>query len=205
MYKLRSCFISLEGIDGTGKSTMISHLAKCLEAKGYKTIITRDPGSTPLGNDLREILLTRVMSPLTEIKLFDTIRQDMIDNIIIPNINSGFVVISDRYIDSTIAYQGFGRGLLKEAIETTQKCKQPDYTILLDIPLEVSLERLKKCLGDDNKDKFDMIDIAFKQRIMEGYKAQAKEHPNRISTIDASGTVEEVQSLLFDWIDSRFT
>ena len=136
-------FISVEGIDGSGKTTIIPFMVEYLQDLGYQVVKTRDPGSTKLGNILRDILLNTPMSPKTELKLFDTIRQDMIDSVIIPNISKGIVVISYRYLDSSFAYQGYGRGLLKQVEELYKDVLLPDKTILLDITLEESIKRMK--------------------------------------------------------------
>lgn len=198
-------FISIEGFDGSGKTTALPFIIKHIEDKGYKVCKTRDPGSTPLGNTLRDILLSTPMSPMTELKLFDTIRQDMLDEIVRPFISKGYVVISDRYVDSLFAYQGYGRGLLKEVEEICQGLFLPDKTILLDISLEESNKRMSsRNAANGISDRFEEEKAEFKKKVHAGYLAQADKNPDRIVKIDASGTVEEVQANLVKWLDSYF-
>ena len=199
-------FITVEGIDGSGKTTIIPFMVEYLKDLGYKVVQTRDPGSTPLGNQLRQILLNTPMSIKTELKLFDTIRQDMIDNVIKPNVRDGLIVISDRYVDSTFAYQGFGRGLLEEVTEMYKEVLLPVKTILLDISVEESVKRMKArtATTGEQEDRFDAEKLQFKQKLYEGYHYQADKHPNRIDKIDASGPIEQVKLNVAAWLDRHF-
>lgn len=199
-------FISVEGIDGSGKTTIIPFMVEYLQDLGYQVVKTRDPGSTKLGNILRDILLNTPMSPKTELKLFDTIRQDMIDSVIIPNISKGIVVISDRYLDSSFAYQGYGRGLLKQVEELYKDVLLPDKTILLDITLEESIKRMKSRNSStgEKEDRFESERLQFKTKLYEGYHEQARKNPDRIVKIDASGPIEQVKLNVASWLDTYF-
>ena len=199
-------FISVEGIDGSGKTTLIPFMVKYLEDLGYQVVKTRDPGSTDLGNILRGILLNTWMSPMTELKLFDTIRQDMIDSVIIPNVSKGIIVISDRYLDSSFAYQGYGRGLLKQVEELYKDVLLPDKTILLDITLEESIKRMKSRNSStgEKEDRFESERLQFKSKLYEGYHEQARKNPDRIEKIDASGSIDQVKLNVASWLDKYF-
>lgn len=199
-------FISVEGIDGCGKTTMTKFLAECIRNKNYEVVVTKDPGATSLGNKLRQIVLNELMSPMTELKLFDAIRQDMIDNVVIPNILNGKIVVSDRYIDSMVAYQGYGRGLHKEVEKIIKDTLKPDKTILLNISLEESIRRLKNrnSFSNAKENRFDSEKMEFKKRVYEGYIEQARLYSNRIDVIDASGSIEEVKSKIKNWVNKYF-
>jgi len=198
-------FISLEGIDGCGKTTNIPFIAEYLTSKGFEVETVRDPGGTQLGEELRKIALNTPCSLLTELLIFTASRQQLVDEVILPKLNKGCIVISDRFADSSYAYQGYGRGLLAEVcILESMLCNRvkPDYTLFLDITMNESLNRIRT--RQAATDKFEQELISFKQKIHDGFVHRAKMFPDRIHTIDANCNQKEVQSLITEWLDTNF-
>jgi len=181
-----SLFITFEGGEGCGKSVQTRALYKKLSQLAIPAVLTHEPGGTPLNKKIRDLLKRAddiSISPLAELLLFNASRTQLIDEVIRPELEKGKVVICDRYTDSTIAYQSYGRGLDMETVRAvndiaTQGLK-PDLTILLDISAQEGLARKKK------RDRFEQEDIAFHQRVREGYLQLAKEEPQRWLAIDA--------------------
>jgi len=190
-------FITLEGPDGSGKSTQRSLLANYLLTKGYEVLSTREPGGTRISESIRMILLNpeyKEMHPLTELLLFAAGRVQHTKEIIIPALRAGKIVISERYFDASIVYQGYGRGLDLKIVKTinqiaTQGIK-PDLTLILDIEPGLGLTRVGQ---RSSKDRLEKLSLEFHDRERRGYLALAKEEPERIKVIDASGSAEEVQ------------
>jgi dTMP kinase len=188
-------FITLEGMDGAGKSTHLAYLKSWLEAKNIAHVFTREPGGTPLGEKLRELLLHGdAMDIETETLLMFAARKAHIAQVIAPNLAAGKWVISDRFTDATYAYQGGGRGLPWEKIATLEKWVQadlqPDLTIFLDITPETSAKRLAHARTPD---RFEQEKQAFFVRVREGYLRRQAEAPERIVLIDGEQSIEAVQ------------
>ncbi|KXK13367.1 MAG: dTMP kinase [Fimbriimonadaceae bacterium] len=194
-------FITFEGGDGAGKSTAVQSVATALASNGIRAIVTRQPGDGPLGPSIRQLLLHREMPTLCELFLFLADRNQHVERIVRPALERGDVVLCDRYGDSTVAYQGYARGLdvalLKElnGLATGGLC--PDLTLLLDLQPEVGLGRL------ESKDRLDKEALDFHRRIREGFLALAAEDPGRWRVIDASLPASEVSAECVEAVMSR--
>ena len=196
---MRGRFITLEGVEGTGKSTHIEYIAQFLRAQSIKVMCTREPGGTPLGERVREILLANDLQKMdaeTELLLMFAARTEHVRKVIEPALHAGTWVISDRFFDASYAYQGFGRGIDMERIQTlhvnTIGNIEPDITFLLDVSLEVSRQRVDD-RGD--QDRFEKENNDFYTKVRNGYLQLAKQHA-RIHVIDATQSIEAVQSAL---------
>ena len=186
-------FITLEGIEGSGKSTNLETIQFILDQYNIDYVLTREPGGGPLGPHLRKLLLDKdqSISPSVEMLLMMADRRDHVDNLINPNLDKGIWVISDRYLDSTIAYQGGGRQLdinLITSLSAALKLPTPDFTLLFDLPVDVALERAKE---RSELDRFEREPKDFHSRIRESYLELASTN-HRIKTIDSSKDFESV-------------
>ena len=191
---MKGKFITLEGIEGSGKSTSLKDIANTLDQKLIDYVITKEPGSGPLGKDLRSLLLSNdnKISGEVELLLMMADRKNHLDSLVIPNLNNGNWVISDRYLDSTYAYQGGGRNMdfaLIDELSKSLNLPVPDLTILFDLPVQIALERAKKRA---NLDRFEKEPIDFHNRIRNVYKSRAVEDPKRIKIVDSSLSFQEV-------------
>ncbi|MFM9913515.1 MAG: dTMP kinase [Methylophilaceae bacterium] len=187
-------FITLEGVDGAGKSTHIPLIADLLRAKGVEVVLTREPGGTGLGERLRELLLHQAMSAETETLLMFAARCEHIVQVIQPALERGTWVLSDRFTDASFAYQHGGRGVAADKIRVletlVQGALQPDLTLLFDLPVEISCQRLA---GARDPDRFEQETSAFFQRIRDAYLQRAAEFPQRFCVIDANKSIAEIQ------------
>ncbi|MDV2503157.1 MAG: dTMP kinase [bacterium] len=196
-------FVTLEGVDGSGKSTVLSHLGQALAAQGYAVVLTREPGGTDIGRAIRAVLLdveSTGMSPLCEAMLYAADRAQHVAEVIRPALEAGNLVLCDRFTDSTLAYQSFGRGLERAWVE--QLCEVaadglvPDKTLLLDLPVEEGFRRLahRRATQDEGRReaRLDEETIAFHRRVYAGYRVLAEASPDRFVIVDASRPVEEV-------------
>lgn len=194
---MRGKFITLEGVDGAGKSTHIPFILDLVRSKGIEVVSTREPGGTPLGERLREILLQQPMHPQTETMLMFAARHEHIMQVIEPSLAGGAWVLSDRFTDASFAYQCGGRGVPKEKVSAleqwVQGALQPDLTLLFDVPVEVSTQRLA---GARDPDKFERENADFFHRIRNAYLARAQADPVRFRVIDANRSIEEVRESL---------
>ena len=186
-------FITLEGIEGSGKSTNLVTIKSILDQYKIDYVLTREPGGGPLGPHLRKLLLDKdqSISPSVEMLLMMADRRDHVDNLINPNLDKGIWVISDRYLDSTIAYQGGGRQLdinLITSLSASLKLPTPDFTLLFDLPVDVALDRAKE---RSELDRFEREPKDFHSRIRESYLELASSN-HRIKTIDSSKDFESV-------------
>lgn len=194
-------FISLEGLDGAGKSTHLDWLTRHLTACGIDHVVSREPGGTPLGEKLRALLLSESMHVETEALLMFAVRREHVAQVIEPALQAGRWVVSDRFTDASYAYQGGGRGLgfarvaelERWTLGRDQDVLQPDLTLIFDIPLEVSRARLAN--GRD-LDRFEREQDAFFERVRAGYLQRAADHPERIRVIDASQDIPAIQQRL---------
>ena len=180
-------FITFEGIDGAGKSTHIDTVARRLRAAGATVLCTREPGGTALAERLRELVLHEPMDPLTEALLVFAARRDHLHQVIVPALSRGDTVLCDRFTDATFAYQGGGRGfdttLLDQLEHWVHGALQPDLTIWFDLPAAVAAERRAAAREPD---RFEQQDVAFFERVREGYRRRAQAAPQRIVRIDAA-------------------
>ena len=188
-------FITLEGIEGSGKSTSLKDISHTLDQKSIDYIVTKEPGSGSLGKDLRSLLLNNdnKISGQVELLLMMADRKNHLESLVIPNLNNGNWVISDRYLDSTYAYQGGGREMdfaLIDELSNSLNLPAPDLTILFDLPVEIALERAKQRA---NLDRFEKEPIDFHNRIRNVYKSRAMEDPKRIKIVDSSVSFQEVK------------
>lgn len=197
---MRGKFITLEGIDGAGKSTHHSWLVEFLRQRGKIVVATREPGGTPLGEKLRELLLHEAMHLETEALLMFAARREHLDKVILPALARGEWVISDRFTDASFAYQGGGRGLSKEkltALEAwVQGTLQPDLTLLFDAPVDLAQTRLAR--SGTAPDRFEQEQREFFERVRRAYLERADIEPSRISRIDASLSLPEIHKILED-------
>jgi len=189
----KGLFITFEGADGCGKTTQQKLAAKYLEEKGFKVVLTREPGATNLGKQLREILLhyDGEVSDRAESFLFLADRAQHIDMLVNPAVEDGKIVLCDRHIDSTVAYQGYGRGIDIERLKLLNNIatngKKPDLTIVFDVDVKTSQSRL-----GDSKDRMESAGAEFHNKVRHGYLELAKEEPQRIKVVDATKSIEEV-------------
>lgn len=196
-------FITLEGIEGSGKTTQLPHIRDFLTCRGKACVVTREPGATRAGRRIRSILLdpeSRGLSPRAELLLYLADRADHVEQVIRPALDAGKTVVCDRYVDATIAYQGYARGLGVEIIETLHRllCDdlKPDLTLLFDLPAEVSLRRAVSALenGDRPADegRFEAEARQFHEKVRAGYLELARREPTRYRVIDAGREPEQV-------------
>ena len=192
-------FITVEGVDGAGKSTAMAWLAEQIAAQ-RTTVLTREPGGTPLGERLRELLLHETMDLETETLLMFAARREHIAQVIAPALARGEVVISDRFTDATFAYQGGGRGVAFEKITQlehwVQGDLQPDFTLLFDVPLEVARTRVSQRAAQtqESLDKFEQESFEFFKRTRDAYLQRAAQAPQRMAVIDSTRPLDEVKA-----------
>ena len=200
-------FITLDGIDGAGKSTNLAVMKAWFEKHQLPVLFTREPGGTPAGEALREILLNPAtqVSLRTETLLMFAARQQHLETVILPALKNGTHVVSDRFTDATFAYQGGGRGVPLQDIATLEHWVQgdfrPDLTLLLDVPLEVSMARINQTR---EKDRFEQEEAEFFNRVREGYLQRANEQPERYAVIDSSQSLDAVKNQIETALDSHF-
>jgi dTMP kinase len=198
-----SKFITFEGMDGAGKSTHIAWFAASLRQRGLDVVVTREPGGTLLGEQLREILLNRPMNIVTEALLMFAARLEHIEQVIRPGLRAGKWVISDRFSDASFAYQGGGRGLSWEKLSQLEQWVhpdlQPDLTLFFDVPVDVARQRLA---NNVSLDRFEQEQADFFERVRAGYRKRIRQHPQRYAVIDAAQSLEKVKSQLEDIISS---
>lgn len=192
--------ITLEGIDGSGKSTQARKLYENLKKLGYDVSLYRDPGSTEVAEKLREILLNFELHPITELLLFEGARSSLVREKILPDLEKGKIVIVDRYIDSTVAYQGYGKNIDLQVVNLLNHIategKNPHITFLIDIPVDLALSRIK------NKTRFEAKD--YLERIREAYLLIANKERDRIVVIDGTRDEHIVQGEILDHLKRKF-
>ena len=188
-------FITFEGVDGAGKSTHLAWFAEALRKRGKEVLVTREPGGTPLGECLRDILLNQPMHAETEALLMFAARFEHIEQVIKPALQRGTWVVSDRFSDASFAYQGGGRGMEVEKLEQLEcwvhENFQPDLTLLFDLPIEVARQRLSKNI---TLDRFEQEKDSFFEKVRQAYLERRKKHPDRFVLIDAAQTPEQVKA-----------
>lgn len=201
----RGHFITVEGVEGAGKSTQMSYIESCLKASDIPLIVTREPGGTPLGEEIREILLRprqEGMGHKTELLLMFAARSEHLDQKILPALAAGSWVLCDRFTDATYAYQGGGRGvdtaLITDLEELVQGEHRPDLTIYLDLPVEKGLERARE---RGELDRFESEGIEFFNSVRQAYLERASQLPEIYRVIDASPSIREVQQQIKSVLD----
>ena len=203
---MKAKFITLEGIEGSGKTSSLKSITDLLDKKNISYVVTREPGGSSIGKELRAILLDpeTEISPEVELMLMLSDRKDHVEKIILPNLEKGNWVVSDRFMDSSIAYQGGGRQLGKKLIISLSEylnLPQPDLTLLFDLPVEISLSRVK-ARGD--LDRFEKEEIEFHKRIRNTYLDLATNNSNRIKIIDSSQKIESMLNNVKKAIEKLF-
>ena len=195
---MRGRFLTLEGVDGAGKSSHAIWIAERLRAAGREVLVTREPGGTKLAERLRELVLADPMDPLAETLLLFAARSDHVLRVIEPALAAGRWVLCDRFTDATFAYQGAGKGVAVDLIAHLAQVSHdgllPDRTLVFDCPYEVSRERLSRAARQP--DRFEREDRDFFERVRQAYLALARKDPARVRVIDASGDLEEIKKIV---------
>jgi dTMP kinase len=209
----RGRFLTVEGIEGVGKSTQVPRLVRALTERGIACVLTREPGGTPLAEKIRELVLApggEVLPDAAELLLMFAARSVHLENFIKPHLEAGTWVVCDRFTDATYAYQGAGRGFAFDSISQLERLVQgtmrPDLTLLLDVPVAAGLERARRRnagAGRAAADRFERERAEFFERVREGYLARAAAEPERIAVIDAAGGIDEVAGEMLDALRMR--
>lgn len=199
----KGLFITFEGIDGCGKTTQLELLGKYLEEKGLNVVRTLEPGGCEIGKKLRQILLHHkgFVANMAELFMYLADRSQHVEEVVLKNVNEGKIVLCDRHIDSTVAYQGYGRGYDIEQInllnDIATKNYKPDITFLFDIDVEIAQKRVGK-----EKDRLESLGNSFHLKVRSGYLEIAKKYPNRIKVINSNQTIEEIFEQVKNIIDN---
>ena len=196
----KGIFITMEGPDGSGKSTQIELLKQYLTESGKEVLITREPGGTKISEAVREVILNKdftEMSPMTEMLLYASARAQLIAELVGPALDEGKAVISDRFVDSSLVYQGMARGLGVDTVYEVNKLAigkyMPDVTFLLDLPAEVGISRKK---DQKELDRMELESVEFHKKVAQGYRDMAAKFPERIKTIDATLPIDEICGII---------
>lgn len=205
---MKGIFITMEGPDGSGKTTQIELLKKYLESKGYDIIITREPGGTAISEAIRKIILNpeySEMSHMTELLLYASARAQLVNQVIKPALEQGKAVICDRFVESSAVYQGIGRGLGVETVYEVNSYAlgnvKPELTIFMDLEAEEGIKRKK---NQAELDRMEMEDLSFHKRVVEGYRQLASLYPERIVSINATLPIDEIHSMIIQEVEKRF-
>lgn len=201
---MKGLFLTIEGVDGAGKSSHMDLIAASIEAFGYEIVSTREPGGTPLAETLRNLLLSENMSLETELLLMFAARQEHLNQVIKPALVSGKAVICDRFTDSTFAYQGGGRQIeakkIQSLVELVHPNLQPDLTLLFDLPLEIARERIN---AERQLDRFEQEQEEFFKRVRAAYLARAAAEPERFIVIDSGQSKAQVAAFIAKTLTER--
>lgn len=201
---MAGAFITFEGIDGCGKSTQLRLLASELRVRGLDVVTTREPGGTPLGQKLRAVLLDvqEQVDPLTELLVFAADRAQHVRTLLLPALATNKIVLSDRYADATVAYQGSGRGfrpeVIQEIVQLATEGLTPDLTLLFDLSVAESALRTRRRMKAKHSDRLDREHSAFHERVREAYLEIARANPQRVHVINARGSVHETQQVVME-------
>lgn len=207
-------FISFEGIEGSGKTTQIQLLAKALQAKSRKVLVTREPGGTKISDQIRKILLdaeNKNMVPNCELLLYYAARAQHLEEQILPSLKSGMIVLCDRFVDATIAYQGFARGLDRKVLDDLEKIVLKNFKVgqsfLLDLPVEIGLQRARaraqKLSHSDREERFENEVVEFHHRVRDGYLKIAAKEPDRFHVIDALRDVSVMHEEILKFVEGK--
>lgn len=199
---MRGKFITFEGGEGCGKSTQIALLADALTARGYDVLQVREPGATAVGERIRKLLLDKksaCLDPVAELMLYEAARAQICSEVIAPALKAGKIVVCDRFYDSTVAYQGWGRGLDVDLVDRLNKAATgglvPDMTLMLFIDPKEGLARAKGATGGDGAgDRIESAGLTFHQRVHDGFARIAMQEPDRVAVVGAQGSIQEVHS-----------
>jgi dTMP kinase len=204
-HEFPGAFITFEGPDGSGKTSNIELLAEQFRTLGFQVVLTREPGGSELGERIREMVLGTYMPKMAELLLMYASRADHVETKIKPALRKGMIVISDRFADSTFAYQGMARGMKEEVLALEKLVLQgfqPDWTLYFDVTLDESLRRLQ---GRASKsDRFDQEEYDFREKVWHGYRVRFLNHIERMVQIDAMKTPEEVKDQVRAWANGAF-
>lgn len=205
---MKGIFITMEGPDGSGKTTQIELLKKYLEEKGYDIIITREPGGTAISEAIRTIILNpefKEMSHMTELLLYASARAQLVNQVIKPALDAGKAVICDRFVESSAVYQGIGRGLgIKTVYDVNSFALgevKPELTIFMDLDAEEGIKRKK---NQTELDRMEMEDLSFHKRVVDGYRQLAQLYSDRIVPIDATLPIETIHKTIVEEVEKRF-
>jgi len=203
-------FVTLEGIEGVGKTTQVARLSAALNARGIAHVVTREPGGTPLAESIRQVVLTarnEALPPTAELLLMFAARAVHLANHIEPNLQAGRWVVCDRFTDATYAYQGGGRqlsvGPIRDLENMVQGTRRPDLTVLLDAPVERALARAAVRNAGSVQDRFELERSEFFERVRSVYRARAAAEPHRIALVDATQSVDKVGSDILEQLQAR--
>jgi len=208
----RGLFITFEGMDGSGKTTQMRRLAERLRAHGRTVLETAEPGGTAIGRKIRQILLdaaNQELSPTAELLLYFASRAQNVDEWILPALGRGEIVIADRFTDSTVVYQGCGRGLGAETVMALDRvaCRglKPDLTVLVDIDVETSLARARarNAAAPQGETRMDEQSVEFHRKVYEAYQALAAREPKRIQRVDGRATIDEIERAVWDVVSAH--
>jgi len=206
----RGLFITFEGIDGCGKTTQAELLCRRLEDAGYEVVFVRDPGGTRISERIRELLLDRQlreMAPVTELLLYEAARAQLVAEQIQPALGAGKIVVSDRFFDSTTAYQGYGRGidlaLISKANELGSLGLRPDLTFFIDVPVEEGARRLHRLGGE--RDRLESEDRQFQERVRKGYLKLARSEAARVVVVDGLRPADEISQEVWQKVAPMLT
>jgi dTMP kinase len=210
MNGIQGRFVTVEGIEGVGKTTQVARISHLLAARGVAHVVTREPGGTPLAEKIRDLVLSprdEALPATAELLLMFAARALHLANHIEPNLRAGRWVICDRFTDATYAYQGAGRGMSHAdigALETlVQGTRRPDLTLLLDVPVDVGLGRSNKRDAGKTRDRFEQEKAQFFERVREGYLVRALKDPDRVAVIDATQPMDEVCARIAAVLESK--
>lgn len=197
-------FVTFEGGEGSGKSVQSRILYRRLSELDISTLLIHEPGSTPLGERLSRLVKScrsGSITATTELLLFNAARAQLVSTILLPSLNSGDVVICDRYTDSTLAYQGYGRGLKQEIVRSANEIAtgglKPDLTILLDVPVSEGLERKR----NNDTDRFQSEEVAFHERVRRGYLTLARKEPARFFVVDGTMSKQSISQIIWQRVN----
>ncbi len=203
----QGCFITFEGVEGSGKTTQVERLADRLRQAGRAVVTTREPGGTPISDRIRAVVLDRQnveINPHTEALLMCAARAQLVHEVIRPSLAAGRIVVCDRYSDSTFAYQGYARGQDLATLRTINAFATggllPDLTILLNLPVEDGLRRRFGAGGDGSTNRMDSLDLNFHRRVAAGYHALAEAEPDRWRVVDATLGEEDVNAAIWEFV-----
>ena len=203
-------FVTMEGIEGVGKSTQVARLSAALQGKGVAHVVTREPGGTALAETIRDVVLTardEALPPTAELLLMFAARAVHIKNLVEPNLRAGRWVICDRFTDATYAYQGGGRGVpieqIRELEAMVQGALRPDLTVLLDVPVANALARARTRNAGAVEDRFEREKSEFFERVRAAYLARAAADPARIAVVDATRSVDEIGATILGLLGAR--
>ena len=211
---MRGIFITFEGIEGSGKTTLMDLVAHALREKGFDPLLSREPGGTDLGIALRNVLLdpgVAGMEAVTELMLFGADRAQHVAEVVRPTLEAGGMILCDRFSDATLAYQGHGRGVPPETVNAVDGAARggirPDMTVLLDLPAELGLERARRrnnLAADQSESRIDEEELAFHHRVREGYLRIMKEDPERFLLLDGESQPPELSEAVIRELAARF-